>query len=159
MKWLDRLLIFFSCFVPLYGAEARFRLCLRLREYFRIHRMTFWAKCMKSYLLKRYGCELSINARISPKAEFMHTIGIIIGEGVIVSSGVKLYGNITLGRKDVFNEMAYPFIDENVILCNGCSVLGKIIVGKNSIIGAKSLVIKDVEPNSVYIGSPAKRIK
>ena len=159
MRCPNKLKVFLELFIPLYGGGARFRVCLRLREFFRIHKMTFGAICIKSYLQKRYGCELSINAKISPKAEFMHTVGVIIGEGVVVSAGVKLYGNLTLGRKDVFDEDAYPYICENVILSTGCTVLGKVVVGERAAIGAQSLVIKNVEPDSVYVGSPAKRIK
>ena len=159
MKCQNRYLAVFQALIPLYGGGIRFRLYLRLREYFRKRRYTFMATCLKSYLHKRYGCELSINAEISPKCEFMHTSGVIIGEGCIVSPGVKFYGNITLGRKNVFNENDYPHICEDAVLGTGCTILGKVIIGKGAVIGANSTVVKDVEPYSVYVGNPAKRIK
>lgn len=159
MKFLNRLLLFLQLFIPLYGAGVRFRVLLRLREFCRKHKMTFCGNCIKSYLHKRYGCEISINACVSPQAEFMHTTGVIIGEGVVVLGGAKFYGNVNLGRKDVLNTDDYPTICENVILSTGCAVLGKVKVGANTIIGAHSLVLRDTEEGSVYVGSPAKRIK
>lgn len=159
MKFQNKFLLFLQLFIPLYGANVRFRLLLRLREFCRKHEMIFLGNCIKSYLHKRYGCEISINAVVSPRVEFMHTTGVIIGEGVVVLEGVKFYGNVNLGRKDVLKTDDYPTICENVILSTGCAVLGKINVGTNTVIGAHSLVLTDCEPNSTYVGNPLRKIK
>lgn len=148
----------FQLFMPLYGSGVRFRLYLRLREYFRKHEMWFWASCLKSLLQYKYGCEISIHAQISPRAQFMHTVGIVIGEGAVVCDGVILYSNVVLGRKDI-HEDAYPTILGGATLCTGAIVLGDITIGENTIIGANSLVIVDCEPNSTYVGSPLRKIK
>lgn len=41
----------------------------------------------------------------------------------------------------------------------GCVVLGDITIGSGAIIGANSVVLKDVPPNSVAIGAPAKILR
>ncbi len=41
----------------------------------------------------------------------------------------------------------------------GAVILGKIRIGDNSIIGANSVVIDDVPPNSIVVGIPAKELK
>ncbi len=97
-------------FIPVYGASTRFRLYLRLREFYRKHNMDFLATCLKVHLQKNYGCELSIHAEISPKAAFMHTVGIVIGEGVVVEDGVVFYSGVVLGRKNINDSNDYPTI-------------------------------------------------
>lgn len=159
MKWLNKIVNVLLLFLPLYGAGVRFRIYLRMREFFRVHEMYFLASCLKSYLHKRYGCELSINAKISPNVSFMHTTGVIVGEGVTISGGVKIYGNITLGRKDVTNESDYPMICEGVVLSTGCVVLGKVFVRQNTIVGAHAVVLSDTEANTTYVGCPAKKME
>lgn len=61
----------------------------------------------------------------------------------------------------------YPEIDivkpinigNNVYLGDGCLILPGVTIGENSIIGARSVVTKDIPANSVYAGIPAKQIK
>lgn len=145
-------------FIPLYGSGVRFRCYLRLREFFRKHELWFFATCLKSLLQYKYGCEISIHAQISVKAQFMHTVGVVIGEGSIIEEGVIIYSGVVLGRKDI-SKPYYPIVRKNAILCTNCSLLGGITIGENSIIGAHSLVIDDCESNSTYVGSPALKIK
>ena len=134
-------------------------LYLRLREFFRKKKMYFFGKCLKLHLLSKYGCELGITASISPKVQFMHTVGVVIGDGCVLEEGVKIYSNVVLGRKNIQREDDYPIIRKGVTLCTGATVLGKITVGENTIIGAKTLVLFNVDANSIYAGSPAKKIK
>ena len=70
-----------KAFIPLYGDGYRFRALLRVREICREKKITWLAICVKNYLLHKFGCELSIDARISTKAMFMHTTGVVIGGG------------------------------------------------------------------------------
>ena len=145
--------------IPFYGSNVRFRLSLRLREFFRKHKMIFMAKCLKSYILQKYGCELSINAEISPRAQFMHTVGVVIGDGCKVYPSVIIYSNVVLGRKNIYIENDYPTIKNNVVLCNGATILGKVLIVENTIIGAKSLVTSNILTVGTYAGIPAKKIK
>lgn len=159
MKWLNKIVNVLLLFVPLYGAGVRFRVYLRMREFFRIHKMCFFASCLKSYLHKRYGCELSVNAKISPNVSFMHITGVVVGDGVTILGGVKIYGNITLGRKDVTNEFDYPVISKDVVLSTGSVVLGKVLVRRGTIVGANAVVLSDTEANATYVGCPAKKLE
>ncbi len=145
--------------IPYYGYGVRFRILLRLREYFRIHRLFGLAQFVKGILLHKYGCEISVNAIVSPQAVFMHYVGIVIGEGCIVEKGVIIYSGVVLGRKDIKKEDDYPVIKSGSVLCTGCTVLGNVMVGNNSIVAAKSLVLTNTEPHSTYAGIPARRIK
>lgn len=148
----------FIAIVPYYGKGARLRFFLRVREFLRKHHSIFLGSCLKNYIQSKYGMELSIKAVVHPQTMFMHTVGVVIGEGCVVEKGVKIYSGVTLGRKDI-NEQSYPTIKKGAILCTKCSVLGNIVVGENAIIGAHSLVLEDCKPGGLYCGTPAKLIK
>ena len=62
---------------------------------------------------------------------------------------------VTLGKKDGQR----PIIGDNVTVnCHAC-IIGGITIGDNAIIGAGSVVVKDVPPNAIVAGNPAKIIK
>lgn len=52
-----------------------------------------------------------------------------------------------------------PIIGDNVTITCGAKVLGPVTIGDGAVIGANAVVVKDVEPNAVMGGVPAKRIK
>ena len=49
-------------------------------------------------------------------------------------------------------------VEDNVFIGKGTTILRGVTIGQNTVVGAKSLVNKSLEPNSVYAGVPAKRI-
>ena len=53
----------------------------------------------------------------------------------------------------------HPTIEDNVMISSGAKVLGSITIGKNSKIGAGSVVVSDVPPNSTVVGVPGKVVK
>ncbi len=50
-------------------------------------------------------------------------------------------------------------IEDDVWVGYGTTILAGVKIGEGSIVGASSLVAKDIEPYSIYIGIPAKKIK
>lgn len=81
-----------------------------------------------------------------------HPVGVVIGPGVKIGNYVKLYQNVTLGKKNG----KFPAIGNNVVIYAGAVVIGDVTIGDNSIIGANAVVLKDVPCNSVAVGVPAK---
>lgn len=53
------------------------------------------------------------------------------------------------------NNGGFPTIGDNVYIAANSTVIGNIKIGNNVIIGAGSVVTKDVPSNSVYVGNPA----
>jgi serine O-acetyltransferase len=51
-----------------------------------------------------------------------------------------------------------PHIEAGCIIAAGAKILGPVTIGRNSVIGANAVVTRDVPPNSVMAGIPAKRI-
>ena len=61
----------------------------------------------------------------------------------------------TIGKKDGIR----PVIGDNVTVnCHAC-IIGDLTVGDNAVIGAGSMVLKDVPANAVVVGNPARIIK
>ncbi len=109
------------------------------------------------------GAEIDPGAEIGAGCHIFHTAGVVIGRGVKMGSNVWVLNNVTLGGRGAsgFNlgEEGYPVIGDNVKLYTGVSVLGKVRIGDNAVIGAHSLVLEDIPPDSLAVGVPAKVIK
>lgn len=82
----------------------------------------------------------------------------MIGKGSILGRNVVVYQNVTLGRKDR-TVSDYPRIGDDVTIYPGSVVIGAIVVGTGTTIGANSVVLADTEENSVYAGTPARRLR
>ena len=85
---------------------------------------------------------------------------IMIGKNVCIGEDVRL---IT-GSHDVtsphFNLVTRPItINDNVWIATGAIVLPGVTIGEGAVVGAGSVVTKDVEPWTVVAGNPAKFIK
>lgn len=84
-----------------------------------------------------------------------HGMGVVIGETVIIGNDVLIYQQVTLGGVSTSKGKRHPTIEDNVVIGTGAKVLGNITIGSNSKIGANSVVVKNVPPNSTAIGIPA----
>lgn len=90
---------------------------------------------------------------------FMDYDKITIGEKTMFS-----YGNIVITSKHDIGDrreiLTAPIvIGKNVWITTRCVILGGVTIGDNSIIGPLSVVTKDIPPNCLAAGNPAKVIK
>lgn len=102
---------------------------------------------------------ISDGAIIGPGLLLVHPLSIVIGQAQI-GNYCTIYQNVTIGanyKKDVGGRQ-YPIIGDNVRLSPGAAILGPITIGSRVIVGANSVVMKDVPSNSVIAGVPAKII-
>ena len=83
-----------------------------------------------------------------------HGIGVVIGETAEVGNEVTIYQGV--GGVSLEKTKRHPTIEDNVIIGAGAKILGNITIGSNSKIGANSVVITSVPPNSTAVGIPAK---
>ena len=79
----------------------------------------------------------------------------VIGETAIVGSDVTFYQGVTLGGTGKGHGKRHPTLCDGVFVGNNANVLGNITVGQNSRVGAGSVVLSDVPPNSTVVGVPA----
>ena len=107
----------------------------------------------------RTGIEIHPGAQIGKGFFIDHGFGVVIGETSIIGDNVTMYQGVTLGGTGKETGKRHPTIGNNVMISTGAKVLGSITVGDNSKIGAGSVVIHDVPPNSTVVGIPGRVVR
>lgn len=117
------------------------------------------------YLLSPENVELGDNISIHPMCYIDCTGGIIIGNDVSIAhsstilSSSHIYKEKNIPIKNQGIEYKQTIISNNVWIGNKVTVVFGVNVSSGSIIGANSVVTKDIDRNSVVAGIPAKEIK
>ena len=101
------------------------------------------------------GIEIHPGARIGCRLFIDHGIGVVIGETTIIGNDVTLYQGVTLGGTGKERGKRHPTIRDGVFIGNNANVLGNITIGERSRVGAGSVVLRDVPPDSTVVGVPA----
>jgi serine O-acetyltransferase len=104
------------------------------------------------------GIEIHPGARLAPGVFIDHGMGVVIGETAEVGENVTLYQGVTLGGTSLKREKRHPTLQRNVVVGTGGAIMGAITVGEGTRVGAGSVVVRDVPPNSVVVGVPGKII-
>jgi serine O-acetyltransferase len=104
------------------------------------------------------GIEIHPGARIGSGVFIDHGMGLVIGETAEVGDDVTLYQGVTLGGTSLKREKRHPTLERDVVVGTGAAVIGAIRVGEGARIGAGSVVVAEVPPNSVVVGVPGKVI-
>ncbi|BBB91328.1 MAG TPA: serine O-acetyltransferase [Methylomusa anaerophila] len=102
------------------------------------------------------GVDIHPGATIGEGLFIDHATGVVIGETCIIGDNVTLYQGVTLGGTGKEKGKRHPTIGNNVVVASGAKVLGSFKVGDNSKIGAGSVVLREVPPNSTVVGIPGK---
>jgi serine O-acetyltransferase len=100
------------------------------------------------------GIEIHPAAKIGRRLFIDHGMGVVIGETAIVGDDVTLYQGVTLGGTGKEQGKRHPTIEDSVVVGGGAKILGNITVGKNCRIGAGSVVLRNVPPDSTVVGVP-----
>ncbi len=102
------------------------------------------------------GIEIHPAVKIGKGFFIDHGMGVVIGETAEIHDNVTLYQGVTLGGVSLKKEKRHPTLRNNVVVGAGSKVLGPFEVGENSRIGANSVVVKEVPPNSTVVGIPGR---
>lgn len=102
------------------------------------------------------GIEIHPAAKIGRRLVIDHGMATVIGETAIIGDDVLIYHGVTLGSKTGDRGKRHPTIGNNVVLGAQAIVLGNITVGDGAIVGAATLVVREVAPNTTVAGNPAK---
>lgn len=105
-----------------------------------------------------HSIEISPLAKIGKNFNISHTVGTVIGDGVLIGNGVEVYQNVTLGAKKTKVGSEYPRIGDNVTIYPGSIIIGGVNIGNDVVIGANSVVLSDVPSGCTVVGTPAKII-
>jgi serine O-acetyltransferase len=101
------------------------------------------------------GIEIHPGAIIGRRVFIDHGAGVVIGETAIVGDDVTLYQGVTLGGTGHERGKRHPTLRDGVFVGSNAQILGNICIGENSRVGAGSVVLRDVPPNSTVVGVPA----
>lgn len=102
------------------------------------------------------GIEIHPGATIGRKLFIDHGSGVVIGETCEIGDDVTIYQGVTLGGTGKEKGKRHPTVGNNVVIASGAKVLGSFKIGDNSKIGAGSVVLHEVPPNSTVVGIKAK---
>lgn len=119
----------------------------------------FWARWISQRAVRKTGIEIHPGAEIGEGFFIDHGHGVIIGETTIIGKNVTLYQGVTLGGTGKEQGKRHPTVGDNVMISAGAKILGSFTIGENSKIGAGSVVLEEVPPNSTVVGVPGRVVR
>lgn len=128
----------------------------RVAHFFYQKRLFLVARLISQFSRWLTQIEIHPGAKIGEGLFIDHGAGVVIGETTEVGDNVTIYQGVTLGGTGKEKGKRHPTIGNNVVISTGSKILGSFAVGDNSKIGAGSVVLKPVPPNSTVVGVPGK---
>lgn len=102
------------------------------------------------------GAQLPGESDIGWGLRVYHPNGVVVSPKSILGERVVLHSDVVLGVRDGDWHVEFPVIGDDVVLATGAKLLGAITVGDRSTVGANAVLMKDVPPDSIAVGIPAK---
>lgn len=107
-----------------------------------------------------------VGDRVGIARNFHVETSLRVGDDVLVSSNVSLVGNdhdfsdedrtvFTGGR----NPQSAVVIEGDNLIGFGATIIGDVTIGHGAIVGARSVVTRDVPPDCIVVGSPARVLR
>jgi len=118
------------------------------------HRLLLLGRWLSQVARLLTGIEIHPGAEIGRRLFIDHGMGVVVGETAIVGNDVTLYQDVTLGGTGKERGKRHPTLEDSVVVGGGARILGNIVVGKNCRIGAGSVVLRSVPPDSTVVGVP-----
>jgi acetyltransferase-like isoleucine patch superfamily enzyme len=136
-----------------------------------------------SKFINLYGCQVGDETKIGSFVEIQKNASIgrrcKISSHTFVCEGVTIEDNVFIGHGVTFINDSFPrattpdgdlqtekdwHVEKTVIkrgasIGSGSTILSKIVIGENAVVGAGSVVTRDVPPNTIVAGNPAKILR
>lgn len=138
-----------------------FKVMISYRIAHRLYRKKhyFLARWISQRALRKTGIEIHPGAKIGKGLFIDHGSGVVIGETTIIGNDVTLYQGVTLGGTGKEKGKRHPTLEDNVMVSAGAKILGSFTIGENAKIGAGSVVLSEVPPDSTVVGVPGRVVK
>lgn len=141
----------------IFGIDAFIILFIfRIRKLCKKYHIPLVNRVLRSLQTVFYSIELGNDILLGPGVYFIHSLGTVIGSGAIVGEGTVFYGNNTVGAAHFGDS---PLIGRNVKIGAGSRVIGSIFVEDEVVIGANSVVTRNIPKGTTVGGIPAKPLK
>jgi len=131
----------------------------RVAQFFYRRRLYTIARIISQVSRFFTGIEIHPGAKLGRKLFIDHGMGVVIGETCEIGEEVVIYQGVTLGGTGKEKGKRHPTIGNRVVIASGAKVLGSFTVGDNTNIGANSVVLREVPPNSTVVGIPGRVVK
>ena len=136
-----------------------------------------------SKFINLYGCAIGDDTKIGAFVEIQKnaTVGrrCKISSHTFICEGVTIEDNVFIGHGVTFINDSFPrattakgelqteadwkvettLVQRGASVGSGSTILSKVVIGENSIVGAGSVVTRDVPPNVIVVGNPAKVLR
>jgi len=136
-----------------------------------------------SKFINLYGCEIGDETKIGAFVEIQKNASVgkrcKISSHTFICEGVSIEDNVFVGHSVTFVNDMYPrattgdgaiqteadwkvertFVKRGASIGSGATILANLTIGENAIVGAGSVVTKDVPANSIVAGNPARVLR
>ncbi len=135
------------------------------------------------HFVNLYGCEIGDETRVGCFVEIQKNAKIgkhcKISSHTFICEGVTIEDNVFIGHNVTFVNDKFPratngkgllktdedwkvepiLVKKGASIGSGAAILGNVTIGENAIVGAGSVVTRDVPPNTIVSGNPAKVLR
>lgn len=136
-----------------------------------------------SKFINLYGCDIGDQTKIGAFVEIQKNAKVgkncKISSHTFICEGVTIEDNVFIGHGVTFINDSFPrattadgmmqtekdwkvettLVKKGASIGSGATILSKVTIGENAIVGAGSVVTKDVPPNSIVAGTPARLLR
>jgi len=146
----------------LFTPGFKYTVWMRSCGYFKLKRWALPLYVFTKWMLMRcrykYGIAIPEYTVIGPGLFINRFGGVMVNGDVVIGANCNITHGAMLGQSNRGANAGSPIVGDRVFLAAGSKVIGRVVIGDDAVIGANAVVTKDVPPNGVVGGIPAKLI-